>query len=64
MPGVFCTDHNNVYVGAYVRTYVKVNKTLSLSYEVAERLDDEQNQSQLVESLLKDHYGMEVEDDD
>ena len=43
---------------------MKVNKTLSLSYEVAERLDDEQNQSQLVESLLKDHYEMEVEPDD
>jgi len=36
----------------------KANKTLSLSQDVIERLEDEQNMSQLVDSLLKEHYDL------
>lgn len=38
---------------------MKTNKTFSLSIKLAKRLDDEPNQSELVESLLREHYGME-----
>ena len=38
----------------YVR--MKAQKTLSLSLDVAQELDNEDNQSALVESLLREHY--------
>ena len=34
----------------------KVNKTLSLPLDVVEQLEDESNQSELVEQLLREHY--------
>lgn len=34
----------------------KVNKTLSLPLDVVEELEDEENQSELVERLLREHY--------
>jgi hypothetical protein len=40
---------------------MKVQKTLSLSLDVAQELDDEDNQSALVESLLRDHFDMDDE---
>jgi hypothetical protein len=39
----------------------KVNKTLSLPIDVVEQLEQEDNQSQLVENLLRDHYGMDTD---
>ena len=39
----------------------KVNKTLSLPIDVVEQLEQEDNQSQLVERLLRDHYGMDTD---
>jgi len=44
----------------YVRTIVaeKAAKTLSLSRDVIERLEDESNMSQLVDELLKEHYDL------
>jgi len=36
----------------------KVQKTLSLSVDVAERLEEESNQSQTVERLLKEEYNL------
>jgi len=39
---------------------MKVNKTLSLSIDVASQLDGEDNQSQLVEELLREYY--EIDD--
>lgn len=42
---------------------MRVHKTLSIDLEVVQRLDDEENQSRLVEELLRDHYDMEEEDD-
>jgi hypothetical protein len=41
----------------YVR--MKAQKTLSLSLDVAQELNDEDNQSALVESLLREHYGLD-----
>lgn len=38
---------------------MKVNKTLSLSLEVVQRLNEEENQSETVEDVLREHYGME-----
>lgn len=34
----------------------KVNKTLSLPLDVVEELEGEENQSELVERLLREHY--------
>lgn len=36
----------------------RTNKTLSLSLDVAKRLEDEENQSQKVESLLREEYDL------
>jgi hypothetical protein len=36
----------------------KVQKTLNLSVEVAEVLEDESNQSKLVEQLLREEYDL------
>ena len=36
----------------------KVNKTLSLPIEVAEELEREDNQSQVVEKLLRERYDL------
>lgn len=41
---------------------MKVNKTLSLSLEVVQRLQEEDDMSGTVESLLRDHYDMEDND--
>jgi len=35
---------------------MKVQKTLSLSINIAEKLNEEDNQSALVEELLNEHY--------
>jgi hypothetical protein len=43
---------------------VKVNKTLSLSLAVAQRLEDEENQSETVEELLREKYDMDADDDE
>ena len=40
---------------------MKVNKTLSLSLEVVQRLQEEDDMSGTVEKLLRDHYDMEDE---
>ena len=37
---------------------MKVNKTLSLDVEVVQRLQEEENMSETVEGLLRDHYDM------
>jgi hypothetical protein len=37
----------------------KVPKNLSLSIEVVEELELEDNQSELVEKLLRDYYGLD-----
>lgn len=37
---------------------MKVQKTLSLPIDVAQELDEEDNQSALVAELLSDHYGL------
>jgi len=36
----------------------KTDKNLSLSIEVCERLEEEENQSQFVESLLREEYDL------
>lgn len=41
---------------------MKVNKTLSLDVEVVRRLQEEENMSETVEELLRDHYGMRDEE--
>lgn len=53
-------SNRKIYIGEPVHTYVlmKVQKTLSLPLEVAEELDDEDNQSALVAELLSDHYDL------
>lgn len=38
----------------------KANKTLSLSREVIQRLEQEDNQSGLVNELLQEYYGITV----
>ena len=38
---------------------MKVNKTLSLDVEVVRRLQEEENMSETVEELLRDHYDIE-----
>lgn len=38
---------------------MKVQKTISLSIDVATELDDEENQSALVEELLRGHYDID-----
>ena len=38
---------------------MKVNKTLSLSLEVVQRLQEEENQSETVEDALREHFEME-----
>jgi hypothetical protein len=38
---------------------MKVQKTFSLPIEVAEQIDDEENQSALVAELLSNHYDLE-----
>ena len=38
----------------------KTNKTLSLSTTVVDELEDEDNQSAVVEQLLRDHYNLET----
>jgi len=40
----------------------KVNKSLSLPVNVAERLEDEDNQSEKVEALLREDYGLHDND--
>lgn len=42
---------------------MKMNKTLSLSLEVVQRLQEEENQSKTVENALREHYDMEELDD-
>jgi hypothetical protein len=42
---------------------MKVQKNLNLEYEVVEKLNEEDNQTQLVESLLREHYDMEEENE-
>ena len=42
-------------VNAYMR---KVAKNLNLSLEVVEELEQEDNQSEKVEELLRDEYGL------
>jgi hypothetical protein len=42
---------------------MKVQKNLNLEYEVVEKLNKEDNQTQLVESLLREHYDMEEENE-
>ena len=45
----------------YVCVYVKVNKTLTLSVDVAKALEENEpdgKQSQKVEDLLKEEYGL------
>lgn len=37
---------------------MKTQKTLSLPIDVAQKLDDEDNQSGLVAELLEEHYDM------
>lgn len=36
----------------------KVSKTLNLPVEVAERLEEEPNQSEAAEAALRDYFGM------
>ena len=36
----------------------KVNKTLSLPLDVVEELEDEENQSRVVEDLLRERYDL------
>lgn len=38
---------------------MKAQKNLSLSVEVVERLNEVENQTKLVEGLLRDHFDME-----
>jgi len=38
---------------------MKAQKNMSLSVEVVEKLEQEDNQTALVEGLLRDHYGMD-----
>jgi len=40
---------------------MKVQKNLSLDLDVAQKLDDEENQTELVQRLLREHYGMNDE---
>lgn len=40
----------------------KVQKTLSLPLDVVEELEREENQSLVVERLLREHYGVETAD--
>ena len=42
---------------------MKVQKNFSLSYEIAEQLNEEDNQTALIESLLRDHYDMDEDND-
>lgn len=42
---------------------MKVQKNLNLEYEIVEKLNEEDNQTQLVESLLREHYDMEEENE-
>lgn len=39
---------------------MKVNKTVSLRVDVAQQLHQEDNQSRIVETLLRNHYDMET----
>lgn len=41
----------------------KVTKQLSLPVDVAQRLEDEDNQSATVEDALREYYGMENGDE-
>lgn len=38
---------------------MKVNKTLSLPVDVAKRLDEEDNQSAVMNEALRNYYGMD-----
>lgn len=44
--------------GCLCRCMRKVPKNLSLSIEVVERLEDEDNQSEVVEELLREEYDL------
>jgi hypothetical protein len=41
---------------------MKVQKNLNLDYEVVEALNQEDNQTALVEQLLREHYGLEEDE--
>lgn len=41
------------------RCKMKANKTVSLPIDVAQRLSEEENQSETVEKALRVYYGME-----
>lgn len=45
-------------VRTYVRMVTKVNKTLSLSTDVVDELEEEENQSEVVEELLREKYDL------
>lgn len=49
--------------GHLVNPQGKVNKTLSLSLDVVQRLQEEENQSETVEDALREHFEMEELDD-
>jgi len=38
---------------------MKAQKNLNLDVEIVEKLNEEDNQTKLIESLLREHYGME-----